>query len=651
MKKIKLTLFCTLMTLILALSLVSCTDNGSSGGTHAAKMMDNIDKYTIVRSMECSQTIKSAASELQGGLAKSAEVKITSVTDSKDEAKYEIVLGKTARDTGFDYSTLSMGDFIIKLQGEKIIIAGGSDRATSEAVTFFLENLVDKSGVRIPTGDGYLHANNNAYNSITVDGASIEGFTVVSNVFDKETLPDEFVSQLEKATYVTLPLVDYKNIESVEGNYIMLDDTNIDFENYQIKFENGNIILYANHYTMQDCINAFFKDVLGYDMAGGKITGSRDLALSEANAKSYSVEKSPIYTKEKLLSVMEEVYADDSKLIIGQHMYSSDPGNRMLLEREQFVEECGVDSALYGYDLGDMIRESSYNKNSATKLAYDMIEYMREGGMITISVHFSTPVNLPEDEAAYRGELGYEDKWEALITEGTEYNDDFMSELTKVGDFLEIFKENDAPIIFRPLHEANGNWFWFGIIGKENYTEKLLPSECLVNLWKYMQNYLINERGIDNMLWEYSPNVAKRNPIPTGTQEVMSYYPGDEYCDIVGVDWYTSTYEGHEEITIAHEDLAMKTGKVFSLCEFGPGDDIRNIGEGNYSYTATHLDRQIMEVIDDGIPLCYWLLWSSWGEGDTRVNISLWNMGDGNLFYEDNDIYLDLSEVSKLLYD
>ena len=127
----------------------------------------------------------------------------------------------------------------------------------------------------------------------------------------------------------------------------------------------------------------------------------------------------------------------------------------------------------------------------------------------------------------------------------------------------------------------------------------------------------------------------------------MYCYPGDEYCDIVSVDWYTGTYEGYNMLTIADE--AMKeTGKIFSVSGFGPGESIRTdlSVEDEYKFNCTSLDRLISEVRDGGIKTCYWLLWSSW----SQVKISMWNMGEGEFFYE-KDVYLSLEDTYKLLYE
>ncbi len=78
--------------------------------------------------------------------------------------------------------------------------------------------------------------------------------------------------------------------------------------------------------------------------------------------------------------------------------------------------------------------------------------------------------------------VGHEDKWDEVMTEGTELNDKFMDILSKVADFLEIFHENGAPIIFRHIHKMNGNWFCI-VKREDNYR---LPREYAQKLWVHI---------------------------------------------------------------------------------------------------------------------------------------------------------------------
>lgn len=633
-----------MLSLVLSLAfLFSCEkENGKPDSSEkvTVKTIKDIGDYSIIRSNNASSEVTKAASALSADIYKKTGEKVVSVTDAKSEGKHEIIIGETARDIGFDYSSLGFGEFFIQLSGSKILILGGSDIATANAVNFFINNLVSEEGVRVPTGNGYRQDNEGVFDSLYIGTTSIKDYSIVANLFDMG-VAEQFAVLIKAATNTILPIISSNEPENIGGKYIYIDDTNTDFSNYSINIKDGNIHFYANYTTVQSCIDYFFNEMLGYDIQSGKITGEKRAVISDNLTKAFLVDKKTPYTKDKLMSVLLDVYNDDSKLIIGQQM-SERLGKTMETERQLYRKNCGVDAAMYGYDLGTMESNHASTPNARVKDAYDMIEYIREGGIITFSAHFKNPVKLPENEAAYRGELGHEKEWDELMTPGTQLNKKFMETLSNVTDFLEIFHKNDAPIIFRPLHEMNGNWFWFCIVNGEN--NHVLPKEYAQKLWKLIYDYVVTERGIDNLIWEYGPNVSNGKGT---TQAVMYCYPGDEYCDIVAADWYTNEYTGNEMLSIAAEEMSG-TGKIFSVSEFGPGEGIRTNFDVSpeYGFTCTHLDRIITETIDDGIKTAYWLLWSSWAE----VRISMWNMGDARLFY-DKDLYLTLEDMSAMLYN
>lgn len=608
--------------------------------------VENIAEYVIISSVDSEKAIKNAAKDLAADIYVETDILISAKTDDTEETEYEIIVGETNRSIeGYEYGTLPMLGYIIKQVGNKIIIDGGSEAAIKKAIKYFCMSFVAQGAVRMPFSGEYAYIPEGFIESIEIDGALISEYTVVADLYNYE-IAENFVFHMENAAGITLDLKKASELKNMPEKYILLSDTNTDFTYYSVKVEDGNVILSANYTTIEACIEMFFSEFIGFDIKTGKAINESEAILKSGDELKVDVEKKTPYTKEKLMKVLEDVYESDS-IIIGQHMSAYRLGETVSTERALYLENLGVDCPLFGFDIAEAQTQGTkkYPWNAQVKDAYDMIEYAREGGIFTFSCHFPNPSGLPKGLAAYRGELGdgTAAAWDALLTEGTEYNKNFMESLRKVGDFLMIFHENGVPVIYRPLHEMNGNWFWFCIVnGEENNT---IPKEYAARLWILIYDYLVKERGIDSMIWEYSPNVSERT---TSTRtDVMYCYPGDEYVDIVGCDWYTGSYTGYDVLRISH-DAITKTGKIFSVTEFGPGEGIRtNYAESPADkFTCLHLDDLITEVTEGGIKTCYWLLWSSWAE----VRISMWNMGDGIAFYG-NDAYLTLRDTYKLLYE
>lgn len=110
----------------------------------------------------------------------------------------------------------------------------------------------------------------------------------------------------------------------------------------------------------------------------------------------------------------------------------------------------------------------------------------------------------------------------------------FKSQLDNIALFLHNLKGDKGesiPVIFRPWHEHNGSWFWWGYLHctVEEYKQ----------LWQLERNYLVNEKKDKNIVFAYSPD-----KFVTKTK-YLERYPGDTYIDIFGFDNYAGCFKQH----------------------------------------------------------------------------------------------------------
>ena len=133
-----------------------------------------------------------------------------------------------------------------------------------------------------------------------------------------------------------------------------------------------------------------------------------------------------------------------------------------------------------------------------------------------------------------------------------------------MGDFLESLKDENGkpvPVIFRPWHENNGSWFWWG--------QKLCSDEEFKSLWNLLQDYLVG-RGLDNLLWSYSPNLDGN----WTTERFMARYPGNDRVTLIGEDAYQWGTEA-DFVKQLNADLTFLTkfakdnGKLLAMTECG----------------------------------------------------------------------------------
>lgn len=130
--------------------------------------------------------------------------------------------------------------------------------------------------------------------------------------------------------------------------------------------------------------------------------------------------------------------------------------------------------------------------------------------------------------------------------------------IDQVATWMKPLRDARIPILWRPLHEAQGNWsdeypgtswhkawFWWGIDGPEAFVE----------LWQVMYDRLVNYHGLTNLIWVYNSG------------DSMSWYPGDEYVDVVAFDFYNqslASMRGWYNFFREHFP-----GKLYAISEFG----------------------------------------------------------------------------------
>ncbi len=346
-----------------------------------------------------------------------------------------------------------------------------------------------------------------------------------------------------------------------------------------------------------------------------------------------------IYSKTQLLKLIQDVSNDKSRVIIGEEMVNGASMVSNTLDR--FYKATGQYPGILGLD----IRKENIVKLDNAKLDLiitELPEYVKQGGIVTISCHFENPAHQGKnvnwsESGTYRGYLGKEDAWEALITEGTIYNDIFKAELVSCGDFLEKLKENGVPVLWRVFHEMNGSWFWWCV--DQNTPDGIyrIDAKAFTAAWSYVYNYLTVERGLDNLLWVYGPNYRASEEQANVTYAL----PDKGQVDIVGFDWYT---KGKNELNngMTYEELA-ETGYPVALCEYGPTGD--KLAKGNQIqeelYSGIDMLNDLTNMHNEGKSIVYALTWTG--------NWSVPNMGKGQELMESN-MTIGMTEV-KAMFD
>jgi mannan endo-1,4-beta-mannosidase len=184
------------------------------------------------------------------------------------------------------------------------------------------------------------------------------------------------------------------------------------------------------------------------------------------------------------------------------------------------------------------------------------------GGITTISWHFQNPVS---NTGFYSNDSGSVAAVKHIIPGGS-HHAKYKQILTDVADLVKSCKGNDgtlAPMIFRPYHEFDGEWFWWGA--------PHCTKEEFATLWRFTVSYLRDSLNVHNLLYAFSPDNKFNNEA-----EYLDRYPGDDYADMVGVDNYGdwgrdgkyNVEAGVRKLKIV-SDYAKKAGKLAAFTETG----------------------------------------------------------------------------------
>lgn len=289
-------------------------------------------------------------------------------------------------------------------------------------------------------------------------------------------------------------------------------------------------------------------------------------------------------TTQRLYNFLVDIYGKYT--LTGQ--YSADNGypldNTMLYDQNRAFYEikkwCGDEPAVLGLDLIEYSPSRvAHGSSDGEKYLTAAKAWNEEGGIVTICWHW----NAPEDylglnnEPWYRGFYADATSFDLKAAlDGTDPagKDLLIRDIDAIAAELQKLEDEDIPVLWRPLHEAGGDykwnnyWFWWGASGAEAYKE----------LWTIMYDRLTNHWGLDNLIWVWNG-------------QRTDWYPGDEYVDIIGMDIYADAndYTSQEE-RFEYIRASTSTNKIIALTENGVVFDVDSAfdsGSARWAWFAT----------------------------------------------------------------
>jgi len=248
--------------------------------------------------------------------------------------------------------------------------------------------------------------------------------------------------------------------------------------------------------------------------------------------------------KVKVMEYLKTIYG--KKILSGQHISEG------LLEVDAIYKITGKKPALIGFDFMDC-SPSRVERGAQGINLEPAIQWWREGGLVTFCWHWNAPMGLIDkgpNKQWYRG--FYTEATTFNFAKGLENNESLeykllIRDIDVIAEELKKLQRQGVPVIWRPLHEASGGWFWWGSQGPEPYKK----------LWRIMFQRLTKYHLLSNLIWVWNG-------------EHKDWYPGDDVVDIVGIDFYGKK---HDYSPLAEEfkkaETYSDTYKMVALTETG----------------------------------------------------------------------------------
>jgi len=248
-----------------------------------------------------------------------------------------------------------------------------------------------------------------------------------------------------------------------------------------------------------------------------------------------------------------DVALREYRYLLGRFGKKIHSGVQELKEAEWLNTNIGKYPALLGLDLINHTR--NWNWFDKNNLVSEAATWYANRGLVAICWHWRDPLRTTDEFYTDRTTF---DVSRIADTSSNEYKS-VVSDIDLIAPWLKELQEEGVPVLFRPLHEASGGWFWWGAKG---------PEPCKA-LWKLIFDRLTLVHGINNLIWVWTTDAKDDN---------LDWYPGDGYVDILGADIYSRNGDyGSQVLTFDRLRETFAGGKMITLSENGVMPDPDNL--------------------------------------------------------------------------
>lgn len=238
-------------------------------------------------------------------------------------------------------------------------------------------------------------------------------------------------------------------------------------------------------------------------------------------------------------TVLKFLVAESGRHIVsGQQDLTWNDGIDMVARVKQIT---GKEPALMGYDF--LNYHGSADGGSGQSQTEEAIAWWNRGGLVAFCWHW----RVGRQNEFYTNKTDFR-----IPTAGDPAWADLDADIDIVAAELGKLQEAGVPVLWRPLHEASGAWFWWGASGAAPYKR----------LWDHVYHRLVDVHGLHNLLWVWN-----------GQND--AWYPGDATVDVVGWDIYGNDkeYYAYPDTWLLAQSIPRSEAKLVTMSENGPIPD------------------------------------------------------------------------------
>jgi len=245
--------------------------------------------------------------------------------------------------------------------------------------------------------------------------------------------------------------------------------------------------------------------------------------------------------------------------LIGQHNYPATRDRNSQFAAKYF----GRMPAVWTSDFGFAAEGDTDSVFARPDIVDEAIRQHRMGALVSICWHAVPPT--ADEPVTFRPEPGadpamlqsvqgqlLDEQFKDVLTPGTALHAKWEAQVDAVAVFLKQLEEARVPVLWRPYHELNGGWFWWGGRSAGEYTTAALYRQIFDRLMKH--------HGLRNLIWEWSTDRVGKPGM-----EHEKFFPGIEFVDVLALDVYGSDFSQSYYDSL----VALSQGKPLALAEVG----------------------------------------------------------------------------------